>query len=224
MIEVRDLEFRYGRGDFSLAVPSLSVKSGERVALVGPSGCGKTSLVYLIAGILRPERGTIAVDGSPITGLGEAALRAYRITRIGFVFQQFELLDYLTVQDNILLPNLVNDALPGARTRRDEARALASSLGVGDKLGRRPAQLSQGEKQRVAICRALLNAPDIIIADEPTGNLDPDMSHRIMDLIHEQVTARGATLLMVTHDHTLLEPFDRVIDCRAFAAPAEVAA
>jgi len=224
VIEVRNLVFGYGRSEFSIEVPSLSVNSGERVALVGPSGCGKTSLVYLIAGILRPERGTITVDGDVITGLGEAALRTYRITRIGFVFQQFELLDYLTVRDNILLPNLVNKALPAARSRRDEARALASSLGVGDKLSRRPAQLSQGEKQRVAICRALLNQPDIVIADEPTGNLDPEMSHRIMELIHEQVTARGATLLMVTHDHTLLDPFDRVIDCRGFAGPAKAAA
>jgi putative ABC transport system ATP-binding protein len=217
VIEVRDLAFAYGDGDFELRLPELQIVAGETAAFVGPSGCGKTTLVHLIAGILRPARGRIGVLGRDLGELGEAERRRLRIQRIGFVFQQFELLDYLDVRDNILLANMINRALPPARRMRAAAERLASSLGLGERLRHRPDQLAQGERQRVAICRALLNEPDILIADEPTGNLDPDTKVQIMDVIWRQVRERGCTFLMVTHDHALLEPFDRTLDFRKLA-------
>jgi putative ABC transport system ATP-binding protein len=217
VIEVRDLAFAYGDGDFELRLADLRIGAGATAAFVGPSGCGKTTLVHLIAGILRPARGRIAVFGRDLGEMGEAERRRLRIQRIGLVFQQFELLDYLDVRDNILLANMINRALPPARRMRAVAEALASSLGLGGRLRHRPDQLAQGERQRVAICRALLNEPDILIADEPTGNLDPDTKGQIMDMIWQQVRARRCTFLMVTHDHALLEPFDRTLDFRKLA-------
>ena len=214
MLEIRDLEFGYGAGAFQLRLAALQIAANEAVAFVGPSGCGKTTLIHLIAGILRPTRGQISVLGQDLGGLGEAERRRLRAQKIGLVFQEFELLDYLSVRDNVLLANMINRALPPARRMRAAAERLAASLGLGDALGRRPAQLAQGERQRVAICRALLNEPAILIADEPTGNLDPDTKAAIMALIWQQVRARGCTFLMITHDHGLLAPFDRVIDCR----------
>jgi putative ABC transport system ATP-binding protein len=214
VIEVRDLAFAYGDGDFELRLPELRIAVGETAAFVGPSGCGKTTLVHLIAGILRPARGRIGVLGHDLGEMSEAERRGLRIQRIGLVFQQFELLDYLDVRDNILLANMINRALPPARRMRAAAERLAASLGLDGRLRHRPSQLAQGERQRVAICRALLNEPDILIADEPTGNLDPDTKGQIMEVIWQQVRGRGCTFLMVTHDHGLLEPFGRTLDFR----------
>jgi putative ABC transport system ATP-binding protein len=220
LLEIRDLEFGYGAGAFHLRLAELEIGPGETVAFVGPSGCGKTTLIHLIAGILAPTRGRISLLGQDLGGLTEAGRRRLRAQRIGLVFQEFELLDYLSVRDNVLLANLVNRALPPARSMRDAAERLAASLGLGDALGRRPAQLAQGERQRVAIGRALLNEPALLIADEPTGNLDPDSKASIMALIWQQVRARRCTFLMVTHDHGLLAPFDRVLDCRELVGAA----
>jgi putative ABC transport system ATP-binding protein len=149
--------------------------------------------------------------------MSEAERRRLRIQKIGLVFQQFELLDYLDVRDNILLANMINRALPPVRRMQATAQHLAARLGLGERLRHRPDQLAQGERQRVAICRALLNEPDILIADEPTGNLDPETKVQIMDVIWRQVRERRCTFLMVTHDHALLEPFDRVLDFRQLA-------
>lgn len=216
MIEVSNLVFHYERDGFCLRVPKLMIAQGQRCAFVGPSGCGKTTLVYLIAGIRRPDSGTITVQDQNLVGQTDRQLRNYRISKIGFIFQEFDLLDYLTVRENILLPNFINPEFRLSPEQDKAARRLAESMDLGDKLARHPGQLSQGEKQRVAICRALVNEPDIIIADEPTGNLDPRTSRAIIDIIHAQVRARGCTLLMVTHDYSLLSGFDRVIDLQDF--------
>jgi putative ABC transport system ATP-binding protein len=220
VIEVRDLEFGYGAGGFRLALPELRVEPGEALAFVGPSGCGKTTLVHLIAGILRAARGRLSLAGQDLGSLSEAERRRLRLCRIGMVFQRFELLEYLSVRDNILLQNLIGGGLPPARAMADAAARLAAELGLAGKLARNPEQLAQGERQRVAICRALLNEPELLIADEPTGNLDPTTKAQIMALVWQQVRARGCTFLMVTHDHGLLGPFDRVLD---FASLAEAA-
>lgn len=217
MIEVNDLEFGYGTDGFVLRADALAIAAGEAVAFVGPSGCGKTTLIHLIAGILEPTRGRISVLGQDLGQLRESQRRKLRIQKIGMVFQRFELLDYLPVRDNLLLANMINRALPPARRMQAAAGRIAASVGLGDKLDRRPDQLAQGERQRVAIGRALLNEPEILIADEPTGNLDPDNKAAIMDLIWDEVRRRRCTFLMVTHDHGLLPPFDRVIDFRGFA-------
>ena len=136
----------------------------------------------------------------------------FRISNIGFIFQEFELIEYLNVLDNILLPYRVNSSLRFNKAVRDRAVCLAESVGIGDKLRRHPDALSQGEKQRVAICRALVTEPKIIVADEPTGSLDSENKKSIMKIIHDQIDKSRATLLMVTHDHSLLDGFDRVVD------------
>ncbi len=219
MIEIRDLDFAYPGGGFRLTVPELVLESGERTAIVGPSGTGKTTLLNLIAGLVTPDRGTIRLDGEDIAGLGDGARRAFRARRIGFVFQDFALLDYLTARDNILYPFRIGAGLNVDASARDRADALARACGIGDKLARHPAQLSQGEQQRVALCRALVTEPQLVLADEATGNLDPSNKTAILDLMFDRAADQGATLLAVTHDHDLLPRFDRVIDFATFRQP-----
>ncbi len=216
MIEIRDLEFGYPGSGFRLQIPSLRVHAGEKLAVIGPSGSGKTTLLNLVAGILVSETGAVRVADTQISALSDARRRDFRIRNIGFVFQDFALLDYLTVRDNILHPYRISGALRLDGTVRERAGRLAERLGVGDKLKRRANNLSQGEKQRVAICRALLPGPRLLLADEATGNLDPRNKARILDLLLDSAGAHGATLLAVTHDHELLPRFDRVVDFAAF--------
>ena len=218
MIDLRELEFSYPNGEFRLTVPELSVGKFEKVAVIGPSGSGKTTLLNLIAGIVIPQRGMVDVDSVVISNQSDQQRRDFRITRIGFVFQDFELLDYLNVLDNILHPFRITSALKLSASVRERATGLATAMGIADKLKRLANDLSQGEKQRAAICRALLPQPSLILADEATGNLDPDNKTRILDLLFESVEAHEATLLAVTHDHELLGRFDRVIDFKNFTA------
>jgi len=211
MIRISDLRFAY-RGGFELSVPSLEIARGEKLALVGPSGSGKTTLVYLMTGILRPGAGEISIGGDVLTGRTDRELRNLRISKVGFIFQEFELLDYLNVRENVLLPYLMNRSLKLDPEARGRAETLAREVGLGEKLSRRPGQLSHGERQRVAICRALITRPSVIIADEPTGNLDRVTADSILDIILRQVEQHDATLVTVTHDQTLLDRFDRVVD------------
>jgi len=223
MIAIDGLSFGYREGEFRLAIPALRVDRGEKLAVIGPSGSGKTTLLNLIAGILTPRAGKVAVAGTEVSTLGDAGRRDFRIRHIGFVFQDFELLDYLNVLDNILHPYRIS-ALRLDRGVRERAEGLAERLGVGDKLKRQANDLSQGEKQRVAICRALLPGPRLILADEATGNLDPRNKGRILDLLFDSVDAHSATLLAVTHDHELLPRFDRVVDFADFQAESQIGA
>jgi ABC-type lipoprotein export system ATPase subunit len=216
MIEINDLEFRYAEGEFRLRIPELRVEERSTTALIGPSGSGKTTLLNLVAGIAVPASGRIAVQGTDVGLLGESARRAFRIRRIGLVFQEFELLEYLSVLDNILLPFRINPALRLDRAVRERARELAGQVGLADKLRRHPGRLSQGERQRVALCRAVLPEPALILADEPTGNLDPENSERVLDLLFTQVERLGATLVTVTHERELLPRFQMVVDFRGF--------
>jgi putative ABC transport system ATP-binding protein len=216
MIELEKVCFSYKDGPFSLAIERLSIAAGERIAFVGPSGSGKTTLLNLIAGISLPDTGRISTAGVEPGRLSDAERRKFRIRNIGLVFQEFELLDYLDVLDNILLSYRISAALNLNSEVRERAAALATELGIGDKLGRSPAALSQGERQRAAVCRALLPEPALLLADEPTGSLDPSNKGHVLNLLLDQATKRGATLLVVTHDHELLGRFDRVIDFRDF--------
>ena len=218
MITIRSLEFRYSGTDFLLRIPDFRLGTQEKVAVIGPSGSGKTTLLNLVAGILVPEQGTVQCDGSDVSAMSDAARRDFRISRIGFVFQDFELLEYLNVLDNVLHPYRITGALKLTRAVRERAGDLLQQMGLGDKLGRGVERLSQGEKQRVAICRALLPSPQLVLADEATGNLDPRNKGHILDLLFEAVEAHGATLLAVTHDHELLPRFDRTVDFNDFIA------
>ena len=216
MITIENLDFQYGQTDFDLRIDQLSIERGSKVSFVGPSGLGKTTLLNLISGILVPRQGSIKIGKVDITQLNDAARRDFRITSIGFVFQDFELIDYLNLYENILLPWLINSSLKLTDSIRRQARTLATNMGLGNKLNRPIGRLSQGEKQRVAVCRALLPGPDVLLADEPTGNLDPANKQLILDILFEHVSKTNATLIMVTHDHSLLKGFDKVIDFQDF--------
>ena len=211
MIQIHDIDFRYPFGEFQLAVPNLQITAGEKLAIIGPSGSGKTTLLNLVAGILTPAAGSVRIDDFEISSQHDAARRDFRISNMGFIFQDFGLIDYLQVKDNILHPYRISRALKANADVRGRARLLAEQMGIGNKLNRYPADLSHGERQRVAICRALLPGPKLILADEATGNLDPDNKTHILELLFQSVTDHNATLLAVTHDQELLHHFDRVI-------------
>ena len=216
MVEVENLIFAYPSGGFTLRVPALSLAPGERLAIVGPSGSGKTTLLNLIAGILQPEAGRIDVAGTDVTALSDADRRRFRARQVGFVFQNFALLDYLPARQNILYPYRISPGLRLNAEAHARAEALAKASGIGDKLDRHPGALSQGEQQRVAICRALVTEPKLVLSDEATGNLDPESKLRVLDLLFERAEDAGAGVLAVTHDHELLPRFDRVIDFAEF--------
>ncbi len=216
MIHVESLTFRYPTGEFQLKIPEFTVSRGEKVAVIGPSGSGKTTLLNLIAGIVTPIEGAVNVDSIEVSELSDAQRRIFRISNIGFVFQDFELLDYLNVMDNILHPYRINSAMHLNKQVRMRAATLAEEMRIGDKLKRLSNDLSQGEKQRAAICRALLPLPKLILSDEATGNLDPTNKVRILELLFRSVEDHDATLLAVTHDHELLKHFDRVVDFQDF--------
>lgn len=222
MLTLDDVRFAYGDGGFALSVEALTIARGECVACVGPSGSGKTTLAHLMTGILVPDRGSVLLGGQPLSALADGARRALRVSRIGMVFQRFALLDHLTGLENILLPYHISAALTLDAGARARARELSRELGIEHVLPRRPQRLSQGERQRLAICRALVTEPGLVIADEPTGNLDPGATATTLQLLTEQVARRQATLLVVTHDHSLLARFDRVLqttdDGRVIAA------
>ena len=218
LIQIGDLEFSYGRGDFRLLIPALRIRAQEQVAIIGPSGSGKTTLLNLIAGIAVPESGTVRVGEHEVSGLHDAARRDFRIRHIGFVFQDFELVEFLSIYDNVLHPFRISSALQLSEEVIHRAVHLMKSMGLEDKLYRKPGQLSQGEKQRAALCRAMLPDPQIVLADEPTGNLDPDAKLQVVKYLSVHARESGATLVMVTHDHSLLGHFDRVIDFAEFSS------
>jgi putative ABC transport system ATP-binding protein len=216
VIEIDSLDFTYPGAEFILRVPALHVAPGEKVAVIGPSGSGKTTLLNLVAGILVPQQGRVDCADVQVSALGDRQRRDFRISTIGFVFQDFELLDYLDVRDNILHPYRITRALRLTTEVSERAAGLAEQMGIGDKLRRRIDHLSQGEKQRVAICRALLPSPRLVLADEATGNLDPRNKAHILELLFRSVETHDATLLAVTHDHELLPHFDRIVDFNDF--------
>lgn len=212
LIHISDLHFNYPTGSFSLDVPSLTLEARTSLALTGPSGCGKSTLANLMAGILLPVSGTVAVAGTDISSLNDTARRAFRIAHIGILFQDFGLLDYLTALDNILLPFHINPAQPLTAEARDRARSLASSLGIDGLLDKKPDQLSGGERQRVALARALVTSPELLIADEPTGNLDPANARKTTDLLLSTSLDHDTTLLTITHDPTVAAAHSRTLD------------
>tara|TARA_R110002096_G_scaffold147671_18_gene307735 strand:- start:5790 stop:6449 length:660 start_codon:yes stop_codon:yes gene_type:complete len=209
---LNNIRFRYPNERFQFQVREFAAAEEETIAVVGPSGCGKTTLLRLIAGILRPQDGNLRVLGESLTDLSEHQIRQFRISSIGLVFQEFELLDYLSARDNILLPFHLTSKLSSNENLHERVDSLARETGISALLEAYPKQLSQGERQRVAICRALITRPKLLLADEPTGSLDPDNQQRIVDLLIGQAKAQKATLLMVTHDHQLLGNFERTVN------------
>ena len=210
-INISNLSFRYaGEQAFEMAVSDLRIASGECTAIVGPSGSGKTTLLSLVAGIQIPQQGIIRVGETRVNELGESARREFRIQKVGQVFQAFELLEYLNVIENVLLGSIIGSSMTNETKIR--AGELLDSVGLGHKTHSKPAELSHGERQRVAVCRAMLNHPELLLADEPTGNLDQNNKQNVVDLLIRQAKAHKSTLIMVTHDRSLLDSFEHVID------------
>ncbi|MFA9408632.1 MAG: ABC transporter ATP-binding protein [Candidatus Dadabacteria bacterium] len=216
MIKIRELYFEYPGSDFRLSISELDINSGSKAAVIGPSGYGKTTFLNLLSGINTPQKGEIEIDSRNIGSLGDSERRSFRISKIGFVFQNFELVEYLTILDNILLPYRINTSLKLTGEVWSRAGELAKKMGLGDKLKRNVTKLSQGEMQRVAICRALVTKPKLLLADEPTGNLDPKNKELTMKTLFEYAEQNESTLVTVTHDHSLLDGFDRVIDLKSY--------
>jgi putative ABC transport system ATP-binding protein len=212
MVALRDVSFRYRAGEFELRIGALELARGEQAGLIGPSGSGKTTLLHLVAGIERPEGGRIVVDGTALSELSDASARAFRVRKLGLVFQEFALLEHLDAVDNVLLPYRITPTLRLDAAVRDRARSLIESVGLAAAADRLVTYLSQGERQRVAVCRALVTEPSLLLADEPTANLDPANKFRVIDILRNYAEEHGAALLTVTHDHDLLGRFPRVID------------
>jgi putative ABC transport system ATP-binding protein len=202
LIELREVNRRYDEGPPALNDVSLSIAPGESVAILGPSGSGKSTLLNLVAGLDRPSAGTVTVDGVRVDQLGEAASARYRRARIGLVFQFFNLLDDLTVADNVILPAQLAGMARGTAQRR--ATDLLGTLGVGRHASAYPGRLSGGERQRVAVARALMNRPALLLADEPTGALDTAAGEDVQRLLTDLHTD-GQTIVLVTHDLALAE-------------------
>ena len=221
MIELYGLKFSYAPDGFVLGVPKLNIGRGETVAVIGPSGCGKTTLLNIIGGILRPDHGRVVVDKMNLAAVDDRDARNFRAEHIGLIFQEFELLEYLNVLDNIVLPFRINHALRLTPQVFSRAVELARQTGIGDKLERFPNQLSQGERQRAAVCRALITGPKLLLADEPTGNLDPDNKNKVLEILLDCAREQGATVVTVTHDHELVTQFERVIDFKSLTATTE---
>jgi len=205
MIKLRDV-YKYYGDHIVLKGINLEVQKGEFISVMGSSGSGKSTLLNLIGGMDRPENGTITVNGEDISGYPDEKLTLYRRTRIGFIFQFFNLLPNITVFENILMPLLLN-----GREDEDTAKIYIKRIGLQGRENSYPYQLSGGEQQRVSIARALVHDPDIILADEPTGSLDSETGRNIMDLILQFREETGKTIILVTHESYIAEYAQRLV-------------
>ena len=222
ILQIEDLKFWYTGKGFQLEISNLKINKGSKVAILGKSGSGKTTLAHLISGILKPQSGLIRFMGQNISNLSDRERRAYRIKNIGFIFQEFELIEYLSVLDNLILPYKLNKSLSLNEETINRAKAIAGRIEIENKLHKYPNQLSGGERQRLATARALITSPSLVIADEPTGNLDTQTANKVLNEIINQSSKSNSTLLMITHDPRLLESFDQVIDLNKLTNPITV--
>ena len=213
MIHLRDVQKSYSRGEqqvVACAVRALDVNPGEQVALIGRSGSGKTTLLHILAGIMRPDRGEVGVVGQRLDQMGEAARDRHRGQHIGMVYQTFNLLQPFTALENVLLGALFGRG--AGRDARVRAEALLEQVGLGDRMHHRPRELSVGQVQRVAICRALVNDPELILMDEPLGNQEKTTGGAVLDLLLQMAAEGRKTVVMVTHDPYSAARMQRTVD------------
>lgn len=216
-IEIRDLIKKYPSPDGGevevLSLLELTIEPGEQLALAGPSGTGKTTLLNIIAGIITPTSGSVKVMGTDITKLSEPQRDLFRSQNIGYVFQNFSLIPSLTARENVTAAMAFGNKIP-KREWASRSAELLKKVGLGHRISHRPTQMSSGEQQRVAIARAIANNPPIILADEPTANLDYKNRRSVMELLKEVCLTSGITLVVSSHDMEVLESFERVINLR----------
>jgi putative ABC transport system ATP-binding protein len=214
LVHAKGLGKQYGNGEGlvrAIDAVDLDVNHGEAVAVMGPSGCGKSTLLHLLGGLDRPSAGELSVGGRRVDQLSERALARLRRDEVGFVFQSFHLMDELTAQENVELPALLAGRSPSEA--RSRAAALLGRVDLADRARHLPSMLSGGQRQRVAIARALVNDPKIVLADEPTGNLDSGAAFDVLRLL-EELHAEGLTIVIVTHDERIAAAADRLISMR----------
>jgi putative ABC transport system ATP-binding protein len=210
ILQVKDLTKTYGKGDTTVTAldgVNFSVEKGEFVAIVGASGSGKSTLMHLIGGVDRPDAGSVTVDGNEIYRQNESELAIFRRRNIGLIYQFYNLIPTLTAEENIMLPRLLDNRKPD----EDKLRAILETTGLSDRAKHLPSELSGGQQQRVSIGRALINDPALILADEPTGNLDSKSSREIIDLLKLSNKRYNQTLLIITHEEKIALQADRVI-------------
>ena len=210
ILETGDLVKYYGDGDNLVKAidhTDISVERGEFVAVVGRSGSGKSTLLHMLGGLDRPDSGKVFIEGRDIFGLKDEQLAIFRRRKIGFIFQDYNLMPALNVWENIVLPI----GLDGKRVNKDYVMGIVKSIGMEDRLTATPSMLSGGQKQRVAIARAIASRPAIILADEPTGNLDSKTEMEVISILKNCVSKYGQTLVMITHDETIPQMADRII-------------
>lgn len=215
MIQASNLSYMYPDATFQLQLEDWKVPAGEQLAVVGPSGSGKTTLLNLLAGILPLTSGKLRVGRWQLDEMSDHERRAMRASSIGQVFQDLELIEYLTVQENILLPYLINGSLTRTVDVDRRIEELAQRVGIRPLLSRRPGKLSHGERQRVAAMRALVAEPELVLADEPTASLDAENKFQLLELLSESCRQLGATLVIVTHDESVAERMESRLDLSA---------
>ncbi len=210
ILEVKNLTKTYGKVESLIKAAddiSFTIPKGQMAAVVGASGSGKSTLLHIVGGVEKPDSGSVLVNGTDVYSLSEKELAAYRRTKVGLIYQFYNLLPILNISDNITFPTLLDGKKP------DEKRLaeLLELLGLSDRAGHLPSQLSGGQQQRAAVARALFSAPDILLADEPTGNLDSKSSEEIINLLRTTSEQLGQTMLIVTHDDKIASRCDRII-------------
>ncbi|MDE7345810.1 MAG: ABC transporter ATP-binding protein [Muribaculaceae bacterium] len=212
MITLKDINKIYRTDEIetqALENVNIHIDKGEFVSVMGPSGCGKSTLLNIVGLLDTPTSGTVTIAGTNVEGMNDSTLAAFRNQKLGFVFQSFHLIDSLNVIDNVMLPLLYRKS--SASEREKLAKQVLERVGLGHRLRHRPSQLSGGQCQRVAIARAIVGNPEIILADEPTGNLDSKMGAEVMDLLHALNREDGRTIMMVTHNEEQAHQTDRII-------------